>query len=59
MKSLVPVREIPAVTVISRDMIGIKKPGTGIPAGRIEEVIGRRTARAVKADTLLAWEDVG
>jgi N,N'-diacetyllegionaminate synthase len=58
-KSLVAVRDIPEGTVITREMIGIKKPGTGIPAGRIDEVIGRRTVRFVKADTLLGWVDVG
>ncbi|WP_045221191.1 N-acetylneuraminate synthase family protein [Desulfonatronum thioautotrophicum] len=57
-KSLVTKQDIPAGTVISRDMIGIKKPGTGIPAGRIDEVVGRRAVRSVKADMLLAWEDV-
>lgn len=57
-KSVVTVVEIPAGTVITRDMIGIKKPGTGIPARRLEEVIGRRAARDIGKDAVLQEEDL-
>lgn len=57
-KSVVAVVDIPAGTVLSRDMLGIKKPGTGIPARRLEELIGMRARRAIERDTLLREEDL-
>lgn len=57
-KSLVALEDIPAGATITREMIGIKKPGTGIPAARSGEVIGRRAARFVAADTVLTPEDI-
>jgi N,N'-diacetyllegionaminate synthase len=57
-KSLVVLRDIPAGTVLTPEMIGIKKPGTGLPPGRLKEVIGKRTLRAVKSDTVLMSNDI-
>jgi N-acetylneuraminate synthase len=57
-KSLVAKVDIPAGTEITRNMLGIKKPGTGIPAARLNEVIGRRTTRDVRANKVLMPEDV-
>jgi N,N'-diacetyllegionaminate synthase len=57
-KSLVALVDILQGSVITRKMIGIKKPGTGLSAARLQEVIGKRTARSIKADTILISEDV-
>jgi N,N'-diacetyllegionaminate synthase len=57
-KSLVAVRDIPAGTVLTSEMIAIKKPGTGIPPVRLKEVLGKRTLRAVKTDTVLTSNDI-
>jgi N,N'-diacetyllegionaminate synthase len=57
-KSLVVVTDIPAATVLTRDMIGIKKPGTGLRPDRLAEVIGKRTARALKRDSILTSTDI-
>src|ERR671938_1556919 len=51
--SVVTSREIPAGAVISREMLAAKKPGTGIPAARIDEVVGRTAAVAIAPDTVL------
>jgi N-acetylneuraminate synthase len=51
-------REIPAGVVISREMLAAKKPGTGIPARRIDEVVGLRARRDIPADTVLTYDDV-
>lgn len=56
-KSLVAVEGIPADTLITRNMIGIKKPGTGISAARLNEVIGRKTRHAIPEGRLLAETD--
>jgi N,N'-diacetyllegionaminate synthase len=57
-KSLVVVGDIPAGTVLTPEMIAIKKPGTGIPPIRLKEVLGKRTLRAVKSDTVLTFNDI-
>jgi N,N'-diacetyllegionaminate synthase len=57
-RSLVASIDLPAGTVISREHVAIKKPGTGLAPDRLEEVIGRRLARPVTADQVLAVEDI-
>jgi N-acetylneuraminate synthase len=57
-KSVVSLVPIPAGTVITKEMIGVKKPGTGIPARRLVELIGQRAARDIPQDTLLDEEDL-
>jgi N-acetylneuraminate synthase len=57
-RSLVARANLPAGTVISRKHIAIKKPGTGLAPDRLDEIIGRRLARAVAADQVLSAEDI-
>ena len=57
-KSVVAVADIPAGAVISAEMLAAKKPGTGIPARRLREVVGRRARRDIAADTVLTEADV-
>lgn len=57
-KSVVTLVDIPAGTVITPAMVGVKKPGTGIPARRLNEIIGQRVARDIPHDTLLREEDL-
>ena len=57
-KSVTAKAEIPAGATISAGMLAIRKPGTGIPAARIDEVIGKQTAQASDADTVLDWSDL-
>ena len=57
-KSVVSVVDIPAGTVITAEMVGLKKPGTGIPARRLREVIGQRVVRAVPKDAVLREQDL-
>ena len=57
-RSIVARHPLGAGTVLSRSDLAIKKPGTGLPADRIDEVIGRRLTRSVAADQLLAVEDL-
>jgi N-acetylneuraminate synthase len=55
-KSVVTTREIPAGAEISREMVAAKKPGTGIPANRLPEIVGRRARADIAADTVLTDE---
>ena len=57
-RSLVASADLPAGTVIAREHVTVKKPGTGLSPDRLEEIIGRRLARAVTADQVLAAEDI-
>ena len=57
-KSVVSLVKIPAGTVITAGMVGVKKPGTGIPARRLPKIIGRTTCRHVAKDQLLNEEDL-
>lgn len=50
-KSLVAARDLPMGSVLSERDIMILRPGTGLPPGRLADVVGRRIARAIAADT--------
>ena len=57
-RSLVAGKDLPAGTVLTRQHLLIKKPGTGLPPDRLDDVVGRRLTRAVTIDHVLAPEDV-
>lgn len=52
-KSIVARMDLPAGTHLEVAHLTLKKPGTGIPATRLPELIGRTLCRSVKADQLL------
>jgi N-acetylneuraminate synthase len=52
-KSVVTVADIPAGSRIERGMLAAKKPGTGIPAAKLDDVVGRTAARDLPADTVV------
>jgi sialic acid synthase SpsE len=39
-------------------MIVMKRPGTGLPAGELSKLLGKRARRRIRYDELLAWEMV-
>jgi N-acetylneuraminate synthase len=55
-KSVVTVAEIPAGSRIERSMLAAKKPGTGIPAARLDEIVGRTAKVDLAADTVVTEE---
>jgi N-acetylneuraminate synthase len=57
-KSVVARRALPAGHVLSADDLNVKKPGTGIPAQRFVEIVGRVLALPVVPDQLLAESDL-
>jgi N-acetylneuraminate synthase len=57
-KSIVSLVDIPPSTIISADMLAVKKPGTGIPARRLDEIVGRRVARYIHRDTIIKDQDL-
>jgi N,N'-diacetyllegionaminate synthase len=56
-RSLAAAIDIPANTVIGREMIIALRPGTGIQPRDISSVIGQTTVKAVQARRLLGWDD--
>ncbi|MCZ7574938.1 MAG: N-acetylneuraminate synthase family protein [Ardenticatenaceae bacterium] len=57
-KSVVARGDLAAGTVLTEHYLTVKKPGTGIPAERLSELVGRRLRRPVQADELLQWSDL-
>ena len=55
-KSVVAVAPIPAGGTIERAMLAAKKPGTGIPAARLDEVVGRVARSDIAPDTVVTEE---
>ena len=56
--SVVSVRDIAAGATIGTDDVWAKRPGTGIPARQLDEVIGRKARRAIPKDQLIGWSDL-
>lgn len=57
-KSVVAVERIPAGTKLEAAMLRARKPGTGIPAARLPELVGRRARKDIAADAVLTEADV-
>ena len=57
-KSVVAKLDLPAGTVLTGDHLVVKKPGTGIPAARLPDLVGKTLRRSVVADQLLLDADV-
>ena len=57
-KSVVARADIPAGAELTEQNLTVKKPGTGIPAARFGELLGRRVTRAVRRDAMLDDADI-
>lgn len=57
-KSLVARVPLRAGTVLAEEHLAAKKPGTGIPAQRLPDLVGRRLRRDVAADEPLGADDL-
>ena len=57
-RSIVSTRAIMAGETITDGMIWSKRPGTGIPAHRRAEVLGRKALQDIPSNSLLRWEDL-
>ena len=56
--SIVSVRDIASGATIGADDVWAKRPGTGIPARQLDEIVGRRAKHAIAKDTLVSWDDL-
>jgi N-acetylneuraminate synthase/N,N'-diacetyllegionaminate synthase len=55
-QSLVLRRALRRGEVVERGDLTVQRPGAGIPAAMVEQVVGRRTLSAIPAGTMLAWD---
>lgn len=58
-RSLVAARNIPKGTVITAEMLEVKRPGFGIPTYLMDIVIGRRAGIDIEEDDILTWDMIG
>jgi sialic acid synthase SpsE len=56
--SVVSIRDIEAGRKIAAEDVWPKRPGTGIPASRMGDVLGRVARRAIPRDRLISWDDL-
>lgn len=57
-QSLVSTRALRAGDVLTREMLTIKRPGTGVPPFMLDEMVGRRVVRDIEMDVPIVREDV-
>ena len=57
-RSLVSTKKIPKNSTISEDMIGIKRPGTGIPPKFYSKILGSKAIRDIPEEEPITWEDL-
>jgi N-acetylneuraminate synthase len=57
-KSLVAREPLAAGTVLTEAHLAMKKPGTGIPAERLPEIVGRVLRRNLEVDEQLRADDI-
>jgi N-acetylneuraminate synthase len=56
-RSVIATRDLPAGTVLTKADLSAKRPGTGFPPEKINELVGKVLIRDVKADTLIFDSD--
>lgn len=57
-RSLAPVKLLTEGTVLKKEDLTLKKPGTGISPGEIENIIGSKLIRDVSPKHILNWSDI-
>ena len=55
-RSIIAGTDIRQGTVLTEEMVVMKRPGTGLPAACLPILIGRTVLRDIGADTLLTWD---
>jgi N-acetylneuraminate synthase len=57
-KSIVASKPLPAGTVLTGEMLSLKKPGTGLDASKLPFVTGKRLKRALEQDEEIREDDI-
>lgn len=56
--SVVTIKDLPAGKIIEADDVWVKRPGIGIPAKHLPDIIGKKAKKNIKNDVLLSWDDI-
>lgn len=57
-RSVVAKMVIPEGSIITADMLTLKRPGTGIPPKMLELVIGRQARKDIQPNEIILWEHI-
>ena len=57
-QSLTTTRDLSVGTVLTRDMLTVKRPGTGIPAANLQQTVGKKLTRSIGANCTLVPDDL-
>ncbi len=57
-RSVVAARDIPKGTIVTRDAVAFKRPGTGISPRDVQIVLGKPAARDIREDDVIRDDDV-
>lgn len=57
-RSLVARVDIEMGTIISSDMVSVKRPGTGIPPEGLSQIVGKKAKANICAEDLIHWEKI-
>ncbi|MCK4335611.1 MAG: N-acetylneuraminate synthase, partial [Candidatus Aenigmarchaeota archaeon] len=57
-KSIIAKTNIPKGTIITKNMLVIKRPGTGIEPKDINKVIGKRIKKDIEKDNIIKWDNI-
>tara|TARA_Y100000310_G_scaffold316318_1_gene367878 strand:- start:13460 stop:14542 length:1083 start_codon:yes stop_codon:yes gene_type:complete len=57
-KSIVTIKDIFQGSIITRDMIDIKRPGTGLSPKYFNEIIGKKLNKNINKDKIINYEDI-
>jgi len=57
-KSIVAVRFIEKGEVITKELLAVKRPGSGIPPDKLDEISGWFASKDIEADQVLTLEDI-
>lgn len=57
-RSIIAARDLPSGTVLTENDLDAKRPGVGIPADQLDNLLGKTLKQAVRVDSLLRPEDI-
>lgn len=57
-RSVVSTFKIQKGTIITNEMLDVKRPGTGIPPKYLESIVGKRVIRDIEEDVPIQWDDL-
>jgi sialic acid synthase SpsE len=56
--SVVTLVDLPENSILKSEMLSVKRPGRGIPAKHLGDILEHRTTKALPKDSILQWDDI-